>query len=122
MTDDDATVEAMARAIAPSAWKDDLPLPTQADTIAFHSRRQASITMARAALAVVREREGWRSDMENAPKDETDVLVWCANTGEQFVAYWCYAHSGWVYAHCHRTAIICKADRWRPLPAPPEGE
>lgn len=48
-------VEKVARAIDPEAWKDDLPVPTRADTIAFHEGRQASIVRARAAIGAMRE-------------------------------------------------------------------
>lgn len=48
-------VEKVARAIDPEAWKDDLPVPTRADTIAFHEGRQASIARARAAIGAMRE-------------------------------------------------------------------
>lgn len=48
-------VEKVARAIDPEAWKDDLPIPTRADTIAFHEARQASIVQARAAIEAMRE-------------------------------------------------------------------
>ena len=34
--------ERIARAIDPEAWAQELPVPTRADTIAFHARRQAS--------------------------------------------------------------------------------
>ena len=47
---DDKAVEAAARAIDPDAWKDDLPIPTRADTVKFHERRQKSAQLARSAL------------------------------------------------------------------------
>lgn len=43
-------VEAMAMAINPLAWKDDIPVPTRADTVFFHTSRQDSIAKALAAL------------------------------------------------------------------------
>jgi hypothetical protein len=48
-------VERVAAAIDPSAWADDLPVPTRADTEAFHRRRQASAKLARAAILAMRE-------------------------------------------------------------------
>lgn len=44
--------EAAARAIDPDAWTDDLPVPTRADTLVFHQRRQASIAAADRVLAL----------------------------------------------------------------------
>jgi hypothetical protein len=48
-------VERVAAAIDPGAWADDLPVPTRADTEAFHRRRQASAKLARAAILAMRE-------------------------------------------------------------------
>lgn len=42
-------IERAARLIDPDAWRDDLPVPTRADIIAFHQRRQRSIAVAREA-------------------------------------------------------------------------
>lgn len=45
--------ETIARAIAPEAWADDLPIPTRGDVLEFHARRQESCRKARAVLALV---------------------------------------------------------------------
>lgn len=44
-------VERIARIIDPKAWADDRPIPTRADTVAFHAARQRSCEVARAVLA-----------------------------------------------------------------------
>lgn len=46
------TLDALAQAVDPDAWKDDLPVPTRADTIDFHARRQASVEAARRIRAL----------------------------------------------------------------------
>lgn len=58
---DDALINAMARAIDP--WLAEIADEKGDPAILEDARKSA-----RAALAVVREREGWRTDMENAPK------------------------------------------------------
>jgi hypothetical protein len=54
-------IESIARAIDPDAWADILPVPTRADTEAFHARRQRSVEQARSlfqkSAAPVQERK-----------------------------------------------------------------
>jgi|GEM_PF-1622544 len=45
-------VERIARAVDPGAWAEALPIPTRADVIEFHARRQASIVVARRLAAL----------------------------------------------------------------------
>lgn len=47
-------IEEVARAIDPDIWAIDGPIPTRADTIDFHARRQASIDCARIAVDAMR--------------------------------------------------------------------
>lgn len=62
-----AAIEAAARAIDPDIWRDDLPIPTRSDTVAFHSRRQRSIADATAAI------EAYRAAMREAGYVEVPV-------------------------------------------------
>lgn len=48
-------IERVARAIDPDIWEIDGPIPTKADTIKFHQRRQYSIAKARAAIEAMRD-------------------------------------------------------------------
>ncbi len=66
-------VEEVARAIDPEAWSDNLPIPTRADTVAFHERRQASCATASRVLALLPqpEPEGARSISA-----ETVKIIW----------------------------------------------
>jgi len=69
--------------------------------------------------------------IETAPKDGSDVLVYCSDTGEQMTAYWdteavaacnpslplplwCYAR--WI----NNEPIYCIPTHWMPLPEPPK--
>jgi len=45
--------EAVARAIDPDAWADDVPIPTRDGVLAFHDRRQQSCERATAALTTI---------------------------------------------------------------------
>lgn len=49
----DGYYEQVARAIDPGAWAVTLPIPTRDETNAFYARRQASIRMAKAAIAAM---------------------------------------------------------------------
>lgn len=48
-------IEAVARAIDPDAWADDVPIPTRGHVLDFHERRQRSCQAARAAIATLDE-------------------------------------------------------------------
>lgn len=63
-------IERVARALDPDAWISDGPTPTRADTISWHSRRQASCVSARAAIAAMLEpteamKEAWDRDFSD---------------------------------------------------------
>lgn len=70
--------------------------------------------------------DGWRSDMENAPKD-AEILV-CNEKGERHIAVWWALYEGWdigVYNDDHPEcdAALAKSwTHWRPLPTPPSQE
>lgn len=68
--------EAVARAVDPEAWAENLPVPTRADVIDFHARRQASIVVADRILSLLRpaapDAGGWTADkLTGAVSDET---------------------------------------------------
>lgn len=80
---------------------------------------------ASSAGALSRDRQGGEADVarkewrgiDSAPKDGTDILVYCRDTGEQFAAYWAGA---WVYAITRSDQrIVCEPTDWHPLPNPP---
>ena len=119
MTDDE-TVEAMADRIR---WQM-IETGTDADALA------------RAALAVVREWEGWRP-IETAPKDGSKwhpergpVVLLGSVFGQRALAYW--DGECWASLHDHRRLdywnamthwqSVAEAPTDQPLPAPPEGE
>lgn len=56
--------------------------------------------------------------IETAP--EGDVLVWCGDTKQQFVAF---RKSGGLYQYAYygpgRVEIVCRPTLWQPLPAAP---
>lgn len=63
----------------------------------------------------------WR-DIETAPRDAQDVLVYCADTRQQFVgSRWpdnSYQFAVWIDG----TPICCRPSHWQPLPAPPHSD
>ncbi len=60
-------------------------------------------------------------DIATAPKNkgEHDILVFCADTQEMFVAFW-HAGIGWQYAVRPEGEVVCVPTHWRQLPEPPE--
>jgi len=55
----------------------------------------------------------------SAPKDGIDILVYCASTKEQFVAY--FSTGAWIFAHYRNGgAVACQPTHWMPLPTPQE--
>ena len=72
-------------------------------------------------VARLRALTEWR-DISSAPRDGTDILVYCADTGEQFVAFkpqWDNGN-GWRYARTPAGVVVCEPTHWRPLPQSPE--
>ena len=59
----------------------------------------------------------WRS-IDSAPKDGTEVLVFCRDTDEQLVVFWSEFNQQFVF-HTYDGSIACVATAWMPLPAPP---
>ena len=55
--------------------------------------------------------------IETAPKDGTDILVFCRDTQEQMVAFW---RGGWQFAVHPNGRVFCSPSDWMPLPEPPE--
>lgn len=49
-------IERIAALIDPSVWSELLPIPTRADTIDWHFRRQASAGIAKAIIAEIASR------------------------------------------------------------------
>lgn len=65
--------------------------------------------------------------IETAPK-RGDCLVYCADTDEQFVAYWSKSIDtddvAWTYARFRNSegdplSVLCRPTHWMPLPEPP---
>jgi len=55
----------------------------------------------------------------SAPLGPMDVLVYCDDTREQFVAF--RSHDGRYQFSAHEgTRICCKPSHWMPLPEPPK--
>jgi hypothetical protein len=51
---------------------------------------------------------------------DTDVLLYCADTGEQFVGYPSGDdHTVWIYAHYRTGEVGCRPSHWAPLPEGP---
>jgi hypothetical protein len=69
----------------------------------------------------------WRSDMENAPKDGTEILIFGHDIGgaRLFAAYWepgDHSWKGWHSNACVDGYYGLKDDEvthWMPLPNPP---
>lgn len=89
---------------------------------------------ARAALAVVRQHEGWRP-IETAPRDGTTVLLWGIWAGEiNGLSNWPTIDIGewrggksdflgddwWQLVTGDAYAAWMRPTHWRPLPPPPE--
>lgn len=65
----------------------------------------------------------WRTDMEDAPRDGTCILIYAE--GVQFVAFWAVSieegDGQWVIARSPGMAFIVRdPTHWMPLPAAPE--
>lgn len=120
-------VEAIARVVDPAAWMDDLPVPTRANTIQFHERRQASCETARRILSALSNQPaqpGWR-DMSSAPKDGTEILVWDEHSHIISQAVWkerhrFFASGGWYdMPYTGDSRKLVRPTHWMPLPAAP---
>jgi hypothetical protein len=65
------------------------------------------------------ERE-WQP-IETAPQDkDLELLVFCSDTREQFVAYQRRLNGQWTYAKGVFGEVICRPTHWMPLPPPPD--
>lgn len=78
-------------------------------------------------LALIQKEQGWR-DISSAPRDGTDILVFCEDSGEQFVGFNNPAE-GSDREDVFFTALLkggkrvgCIPSNWMPLPTPPQGE
>lgn len=59
--------------------------------------------------------------MRSAPRDGTEILVYCESTGEQFVAFFNKLY-GWQFAAGGRSTFVCHPSYWMPKPGPPQEE
>lgn len=59
--------------------------------------------------------DGWQP-IKTAPRDGREILVYCADSEEQFVVVW---DGNWIYAPVDMLSVSCGPDYWRPIPAPP---
>lgn len=70
--------------------------------------------------------DGWIPVSERMPEDDTDVVVYCSDTEEQFVAY--HNCNGYFhYATYEKKGegyvdIVCNPTHWMPLPVAPQQE
>lgn len=78
------------------------------------------------ALLASETQHQWQP-IETAPKDGTDVLLWCAGAMEPsyaLIASWVdfkgEAPDGWCDASTGRYNDGCPPTHWMPLPSPPE--
>lgn len=75
----------------------------------------------RSALAAALPHLGWREDMENAPRDEDDFLVWFPESRRVGSGYWREHEERYVYFtfDAHNSVDDESPTRWQPLPPPP---
>ena len=80
-----------------------------------------------AILALIQKEQRWQP-IESAPRDGTDILVFCEDSGEQFVGFNNPAE-GSDREDVFFTALLksgkrvgCIPSHWQPLPTPPQGE
>lgn len=78
--------------------------------------------LARAAIAAMAEATDWQP-IESAPQSG-EILLYAAETGEQFVAFWGAEPEGgdqqWVFARGNGISFIVRdPTHWQPLPEPP---
>ena len=72
------------------------------------------------ALTLERDARQWKP-VESAPKDkDLELLVFCSDTREQFVAYQRLMDGRWTYAKGLFGEVICRPTHWMPLPASPD--
>jgi hypothetical protein len=69
---------------------------------------------------------GWRDDMENAPRDGTDIQLYCEDSGEQFVGFNNPAEGSdrpdvffTAFSKRDGSHIGCIPTHWKPLGPPP---
>lgn len=109
MTPDPAELERVALAIEATMFAPhELPLPAE-----LHAKY---LETARAAIAAQQDvgEADWRTDIENAPKDGSDVLFPIETTGR---AFWCEDQKRWVLKYQFKMDYINHPTRWR-LPRP----
>jgi len=67
-----------------------------------------------------------RNDMEwlpieTAPSENIDILVFCSDSKEQFVAF-SIGNRLYQFASTNDVQVVCEPNYWMPLPPPPKGE
>jgi hypothetical protein len=67
---------------------------------------------------------GWCHDMDAAPKDSGNVLVWAQPDGWgcPTVLIGGFYHGRWFTEECHSDRAPTRVTAWRPLPPPPTSE
>lgn len=61
----------------------------------------------------------WIKCSERMPETGDDVLVYCPDTNEQFVAVTWDGSTDFQYARYETVNIVCEPTHWMPLPEPP---
>lgn len=80
------------------------------------AQARARIAELEAHIAQLEEASRWRP-MREAPRDGTEVLIWCL--GQRYeIAVWGY--DVWI-GDSDKRYEESQVSAWRPLPAPPEG-
>jgi hypothetical protein len=65
--------------------------------------------------------------IETAPKNGDEILLFCPDTNELFIGYWCYIQNMWAYAidnndNDNYNFVSCEPSHWRLLPSAPKSK
>jgi hypothetical protein len=80
-------------------------------------RAEAQLTAQADEIKRLREGLEWQP-IETAPKDETEILVYCKLTNEFLVSF--FKEDNWIFCETDTTLHGCLPDYWQPLPDAPK--